>query len=371
FPQMIQIAQRLNITKLGRLILDGTKIKANASADKVIRADKYEEVIKSIDNYLENAHAQDLEEDNAYGKELTGQELPPELRSKTKRIRRLKELIQEAKSQNLKYINTTDPEAKLLKDTSTGKIKPSYNIQTVLDADSGLIVAYKTTDTPTDNEHLESMVKQAEENTGIKPEKVDADSGYYSNASVGALEKEQIDTCIPDSNTASCLHKGEDIKSDESNARYTQDKFQYHPEENTYICPQAKKLTYQGEYKLGNKMVKKYSCIENCRDCPDAIKCLTNPKAKHRTLAIDPEHKTLLLVQEKFKKEQYQQRYKERGAFIERVFGHFKKNLKFTQFYLRGKAKADVETCLLCIGFNILVIKHWLIIKAIESLATI
>lgn len=371
FPQMIQIAQRLSITRLGRLILDGTKIRANASSDKVVRANKYDEILKSIDDYLTHSQTQDLEEDKAYGKELTGQELPKELRLKTKRIQRLKELIQEAKDQNLKYINTSDPEAKLLKDTSTGKIKPSYNIQAALDADSGLIVAYKTTDTPTDNEHLEPLVKQAQENTSIKPEKVDADSGYYSNASVSALEKEQIDTCIPDSNTASCLHKGQEIKTDVSNLKYTQDKFQYCPEDNTYICPQTKKLTYQGEYKLGNKMVKKYSCIENCRDCPDAIKCLTNPKAKHRTLAIDPEHKTLLLVQEKFQKEQYRQRYKERAWFIERIFGHLKKNLKFTQFQLRGKTKVDVETCLLCIGFNLLVIKHWLIIKAIEGLGSI
>lgn len=371
FPQMIQIAQKLNIAKLGRLILDGTKIKANASSDKVIRADKYDEMLKSIDDYLTTSCNQDLQEDRVYGRELSGQELPKELRSKPKRLQRLKELIQEAKSQNLKYINTTDPEAKFLKDTSTGKIKPTYNVQTALDADSGLIVAYKTTDTPTDNEHLESMVKQAQENTGIKPEKVDADSGYYSNASVANLEKEQIDTCIPDSNTASCLHKGEDIKSDVSSARYTQDKFQYSPEDNTYICPQAKKLTYQGEYKLGSKMVKRYSCIENCRDCPDVIKCLNNPKAKHRTLAIDPEHKILLLTQEKFKKEEYQQRYKERAWFIERIFGHFKKNLKFTQFHLRGKAKADVEVALLCMGFNLLVLKHWLIVKAIESVSTI
>ena len=105
-------------------------------------------------------------------------------------------------------------------------------------------------------------------------------------------------------------------------------------------------------------MVKEYSCRETCSNCPDAGRCLSHPKTKHRTLAVDPEHKTLILTQEKFKREQSQQRYKQRGSFIERVFGHFKKNLKFTQFHLRGKAKADVETALFCIGFNLLVMKH-------------
>lgn len=370
FPQMLQIAKRLNILRLGRLILDSTKIRAFASAQRVVRADKYDEVLKSIDDYLKHAQTQDLEEDQAYGEESTGQELPQQLHSKIRRVQKLKEIIEEAKRESLKYINTTDPEAKFIKDTNTNKIKPSYNVQVALDAESGLIVAYKTTNTPDDQEHLEPMVEKAEENTGLKPKEVDADSGYYSNACVGSLEKQGIDTCIPDSNTAACIHKGEDIKSDKSSPKYTQDKFQYCPEEDIYICPQQKKLIYRKEKKLAHKTVKEYSCIETCSSCPDKAKCLTHPQAKHRTLVVDPEHETLLLTQEKFKKEEYQQRYKERGGFIERVFGHFKKNLKFTQFQLRGRIKTDMETALLCIGFNLLVMKPWVIIEAIEGIFT-
>ena len=116
-------------------------------------------------------------------------------------------------------------------------------------------------------------------------------------------------------------------------------------------------------------MVKEYVCKELCSNCPDAAKCLIHPRTKHRTLTVDPNYNTLVLTQGKFKKQEYQQRYKERGAFIERVFGHFKKNLKFTQFHLRGKVRADVEVALLCMGFNLLALKHWLIVNAIGSLA--
>ena len=187
--------------------MDSTKIKANASSVRTVKADKYDEALKSIDDYLANAQAQDSEENTAYGKELAGQELPKELRSKSKRLQKLKEIIADAKNQNLKYVNITDPEAKFMKDSSINKIKPSYSAQAVLDKDSGLIVACTTCDTSADNEHLEPMIKHFEENTGIKPKEADADSGYYSNASVAALEKEHIDTCIPDSITASSLRK--------------------------------------------------------------------------------------------------------------------------------------------------------------------
>ena len=374
FPQMLEIAKKLNILRLGRLILDSTKIKANASGNRVIRADKYDEKLKSIDDYLKNAQAQDSEEDKIYGKEFTGQELPQELHSKSKRLEKLKRIIQQAKGQNLNYINTTDPEAKYIKDSDINKIKPSYNVQAALDKDSGLIVAYKTADTQTDNEHLEAMVKKTQGNTGIKPKEVDADSGYYSNASIASLEKDHIDTCIPDSQTACNLRKAK--MDTEPPIKYTQDKFRYVPRQDAYICPQNKALVFRREYKAGRnkntaKIVKEYVSKELCSSCPDATKCLTHHKVKHRTLTIHPDHNALLLTQEKFSKEAYRQRYKERGAFIERIFGHFKKNLKFTQFYLRGKSKADVEVALLCMGFNLLVLKHWLIVKAIGSLVAI
>jgi transposase len=367
FGQLLELAKRLNILKLGRLVLDSTKIKANASSGKTIKADDYAETLKSIDDYLANAQAQDSEEDNTYGKELTGQELPKELRSKTKRLQKLKAIIEEAKGKNLNYVNTTDPEARFMKNSGINKIKPSYSLQTGLDKDSGLIVAYKTLDTSADNEQLEPMAKEAEEKTGIKLSALDADSGYYSNTSIASLEKEHIDTCIPDSITASILRKAK-LKvtlDNELAVKYTQNDFKYDLRHNSYICPQGKILTFRREYNASRsksiyKAVKEYWSKELCASCPDALKCLARSKVKHRVLTIDPNHKTLLLTQEKFKQEEYQQRYKKRGSFIERVFGHFKKNLKFTQFHLRSRTKADVESALLCIGFNLLVFKHWL-----------
>lgn len=364
FSQLLKIAKKLNILKIGRLVLDSTKIKANASSNRTIKADKYDEVLKSIDEYLTNAQTQDSEEDKLYGKELTGQELPKELRSKSKRLQMLKEIIEEAKSKNLDYVNTTDPEANFMKDSGINKIKPSYSVQAGIDKDSGLIVACETCDTSADNEHLEPMIKHFEENTGIKPSTVDADSGYYSNASIASLEKEHVDTCIPDSITASSLRKAK-VTMDNALIKYTQDDFKYDAQQNSYICPQGKILVFRREYEAAHnkntiKMVKEYICKERCSNCPDAIRCLTHTKVKHRILTVDPNHKTLFLTQEKFKQEEYQERYKKRGSFIERVFGHFKKNLKFTQFHLRSKARADIETTLLCIGFNLLVFKHWL-----------
>ena len=104
---------------------------------------------------------------------------------------------------------------------------------------------------PTDNEHLEDMVKKSVENTGITPKEVDADSGYYSNASIAQLEKEQIDTCIPDSNTVSFLRKAKTATNDKPDIKYTQADFKYDAEHDRYLCPQDKILTFSGQVKSG------------------------------------------------------------------------------------------------------------------------
>jgi transposase len=93
FPQMVQIAQKLNIVKIGRLILDGTKIRANANSKRTIKAEKYDDILKSIEDYLLLSKHQDNEEDLMYDKDQIESFLPKEILSKTNRVERLKEII--------------------------------------------------------------------------------------------------------------------------------------------------------------------------------------------------------------------------------------------------------------------------------------
>ena len=160
----------------------------------------------------------------------------------------------------------------------------------------------------TDNERLEDMVKKSVENAGITPKEVDADSGYYSNVSITQLEKEHIDTCIPDSITVSYLRKAKITANDEPSIKYTPDDFAYDAQYDSYICPQNKILCFNGKAKAGRnknklKIVRRYLSKEMCAVCPEARRCLAHPDVKHRMLEIDPNRHALILTQEKFKKE--------------------------------------------------------------------
>jgi transposase len=93
FEQVLEIALEAGAMKVGRVALDGTKVKANASKHKAMSYDRMEEKEKQlkaeVKQLLEKAEATDEEEDTRYGKEQRGDELPAELEPRETRRKRI------------------------------------------------------------------------------------------------------------------------------------------------------------------------------------------------------------------------------------------------------------------------------------------
>jgi transposase len=83
FEQVLKIALEAGAMKVGRVALDGTKVKANASKHKAMSYDRMlekEKALKAeVKQLLLQAEAADAEEDVRYGKDRRGDELPTEL----------------------------------------------------------------------------------------------------------------------------------------------------------------------------------------------------------------------------------------------------------------------------------------------------
>src|ERR1700737_2572839 len=83
FDQVLQIALQAGTMKLGRVMLDGSKVKANASKHKAMSYGRMQEeekrIKEEVKRLLEQAEATDAEEDTRYGEDRTGDELPAEL----------------------------------------------------------------------------------------------------------------------------------------------------------------------------------------------------------------------------------------------------------------------------------------------------
>src|SRR6266849_3781133 len=178
FDQMLQIALQAGTMKLGRVVLDGSKVKANASKHKAMSYGRMQEDEKrlraEVKRLLEQAEKVDGEEDARYGQDQNKGE--PEAEAKP-----------EAKMQ----YNFTDPESRIMKGAD-GFVQ-AYNAQVAVEPDFQLIVGQLVTQEANDKQQMKPVVEVIQEQSGQKPGEVVSDSGYCSDANLGYLEKKKIE----------------------------------------------------------------------------------------------------------------------------------------------------------------------------------
>src|SRR4051812_35544562 len=106
FGQVLKLCRKAGLAKMGHVALDGTKIRANASKNKSMsyeRMKKAEIDLKTeIDSWFEQAATTDQQEDEDYGSDRRGDELPDWVADKQKRLEKIRqakaELEAEAKA---------------------------------------------------------------------------------------------------------------------------------------------------------------------------------------------------------------------------------------------------------------------------------
>jgi len=230
FVQVVKLAREAGLIKLGRLGVDGTKIKANASKHKAMsyaRMGQEEERLKrEIAGLLKQAEAQDQAEEER-SRDDDG-DLPPELKRRADRLKvieqakaRLEERQRQADKADARTVdesgqtramggrrvrraygvpeadaqeNFTDPDSRIM--PTSGGFAQCYNAQAAVDEGSQLIVAADLTNSATDYASLVPMVLQAQCNTGLGPQMILADAGYASERELGSLEEMQLPACV-------------------------------------------------------------------------------------------------------------------------------------------------------------------------------
>ena len=213
FQQVLRLALEVGALKLGRVALDGSKVKANASKHKAMSYGRMEEtekrLRKEVRELLKQAEAVDEEEDKRYGRERQGEELPEELQRRETRIARIREAKkaleerarekaesekkddQEAKPEPKAQYNFTDPESRILKGSDA--FVQGYNTQVAVEPTLQLIVGQRVTQAANDKQQMVPLIEVVQEQSGQKPEEVLADSGYCSEENLKYLAKRRME----------------------------------------------------------------------------------------------------------------------------------------------------------------------------------
>ena len=313
FEQVLRMALELGALQLGRVAIDGSKVKANASKHKAMSYQRMREeqqgLRAEVSRLLAEGERVDAEEDARYGRNRSGDELPAELQRREERLRRIgaakraleERVRQEAEAEAVEpgsdeiqeepekkavpkdkdQYNFTDAESRIMKGTD-GFVQ-AYNAQIAVEPVLQLIVGQSLTQASNDKKQLLPMIQVVEQQSGQKPKQVLADSGYTSEASITGAEVAGVDAYLA-------------VARDKHNQR-------------PGPCP-------RGPLPRG-------------------------ANAKDR-------------MRRKLQTKTGQAIYAARKALVEPVFGQIKHARGFRQFLLRGEEKVRAEWALVCTGHNVL-----------------
>lgn len=323
FKQTLFLAAEAGMKRLGTISLDGTKMKGNASlgSNKTLESLK-----KEVDRIMKEAAETDKSENELYGKDKRGDELPDDMIDPNSRLRRIESCIERlaskektAKQEQADLIrkrkeeeastgkkkrgrkpklpeevvdkeckaNTTDPESRIMK-TRTGYIQ-GYNAQAVVSEDQ-LIIAAEITQDENDIQQLRPMIEKAFENTESieafeKIESLLGDTGYWN--------EEQI-------------------------------------------------AHFKGTLEL-------YIATKKDRMQREEIRTISSPRGRTPQNFTEKEKMERKLLTKKGK-----EKYKQRGWMSEGVFGQIKHALGIDSFFRRGIRACQSEWKLICSAHNLL-----------------
>jgi transposase len=203
FTKVLLLARQMkHLKRIGGISVDGTKIKANASKHKAVSYNRACEIISEMEAEVKELVRMAEEED---GKGLEpGLKIPEEIWRREKRQAALKsakaameKMYEEAKQSGEKKYkkldtyqhNFTDSDSRIMKAGSGKHFEQSYNVQAAVDTEgSMLLLGGYVTQNVNDKKELELVV------SSVSPEvrdasHVSADSGFYSEEAVAAVEK--------------------------------------------------------------------------------------------------------------------------------------------------------------------------------------
>jgi transposase len=236
FLQALRLCQRAGMVRMGKVALDGTKLRANASRHKAMsyrRMGEREKVLADeVAAMLAEAERVDAAEDERLGRDNRDDDLPGELGRRESRLAKIRaaqaaleaearEAAERAASERARakgldeettaakveaavakatpaptaQRNFTDPESRIMK-TADGSFHQCYNGQAVVDAEHQVIVAAAVTQCAADAPSLMPMVDEMVVNCGKPPRQLLADAGYCSDANLAAITERGMDTLI-------------------------------------------------------------------------------------------------------------------------------------------------------------------------------
>ncbi|MFQ5745567.1 MAG: transposase, partial [Acidobacteriota bacterium] len=324
FEEIVRRCMAAGLVEGESFSVDGSLIEADAGRQSRIRRDELEEVAQvsgTVSEYLA-----EIERQNPVAEEDDHDGPSPEARGKPQ-----------------DKVSTSDPDATWT--AKDGPAKFAYYDNYLIDNAHGVIVGVEATSARFSAEAVAAreMLSRAAEVFGLCPTSLGADKAYGSGEFLSWLLERGIEPHIPVID-----------RRRQTNGRFTQDRFAYDPEEDTYYCPEGKSLRYVGIERRSQAHVYR-SSPKRCHGCPQKKACTRGPYRKLSVSWHEPARQT---ARDLAKTEAYQHSRYQRQK-VERLFGELKTRINLRRLRLRRLRQASEQFLMAATAQNLKrLVKH-------------
>jgi transposase len=370
---------------LMRLIIDGTRMRADSDWHGARKAETIECIIAELERRMEEMVRGDEAAAPVQLDALEG--TPPEpdppqavaqsneqaarLENERAKYQRALEAARERDARARQHdgknakpvrVPVTDPESHVLPNKEGG-YAPNYTPIAAIEPQTGAIAYDDVLEGSDEASAVLPAVLAFEELTGCKVSAVLADGNFATGEVLEALGARSTEAYMP---TTAASRDNPAVRPDPSQPVAEADRarlpkrgkhlartaFIYDQQSDIYYCPMGHTLT---PYKHGNNKdgvpCTYYQC-QNARDCPLAKTCIKG-KNPFRTLTRDPYEPLREATAQRMATPEGRAIYKARAPGIEGVFGIIKSILGIRRFTLRGLTKVRIEWSWICTAYNL------------------
>jgi transposase len=238
FVQLLLLAQAAGVLKLGNISLDGSKIHADASKSKAVSYKRLIEIESQLRQEVSELFEMGEQVDQGEMQIPEGLELQDEIAIREERLANLAKAkavlearakeryeaeqaeyeakLQEREKKARKHhhkpegrppqppkpgprdkdqYNFTDPDSRIMKNSTNESFDQHYNVQVAADQESLLIVAHTLSNHPNDKQEAIPTLDAISPELG-KPEAAALDNGYFSEPNIHAFQERKVEAYI-------------------------------------------------------------------------------------------------------------------------------------------------------------------------------
>ena len=335
--QFIEMCRQLDLFAHALVAIDGSKFKAVNSRDKNFTEAKLKRrlamIEESIRNYLRAMDSADRSEPELA--QLKKGRLQEKIAALKRQMQELKAVEAQLQEHPDEQVSLTDPDARSMKTRGTGVV--GYNVQTVVDQNTHMIVAHEVVNEGMDRDLLTPMTEKAQEATGIKDLTVVADRGYYKGEQILECTQAGANPLVPNSATSNALAAGRFGKRD----------FIYIARDDQYRCP-AGELAIRRFTTIEHGMELDIYWTSSCPRCAMKAQCTTSDYRRIRRWR----HEAVLdAMQERLDRRPEIMRIRRETA--EHPFGTIKLWMGSTHFLMKTLTHVRTEMSLHVLAYNL------------------